>query len=761
MLAAMVTTTEAAPPEPTTQHPRMLLDRDLSMQWKAMARANGGPVVGAIALCDQARVSRDHDRAQYQGSAWARALQACLVAWAATDSKEHAATAIKFFTAMLDDRDTIGDGRGGNEVLRRDRGYGIRNFAPYTALAYDWLHGHPLMTPELKARARERFKAWLDWYRESGYRATSPGANYHAGYLVAATLIAIAQAGEAGEYSSALWQHVADQMWSKEMAAALGDHGVLAGGNWPEGWQYGPLSVAEYALAARVIKRAGVDVPGIEQWLSSLLRHHIYALSPSDGLYVGGDTEMETATIKPHVLTLDAIALGDAAPQDKRWARGELARLRLVDRDYLLYDALAAVGERPTLAPRSAWPTWYLSANTGTLYTRTRWDDAAVWFVAECAPTIDTDHRHPNAGNFALSRGRDDVIVDPSPYGTRSSLTSNAPTVVSAQLPPDYQPSQGLWSEKTGWELVTQRASGVVAARCDYADQYKFQHRPSDVPEAVRDFVLIPSSDGRDAALVVIDRAATSASDRGMHLRFRTPGKLTLVGENATATVGATKLSIANITRSAPGTTAIGEPMFKDCYKAGGKKGECDAARFPVTDYRVQIPGPAPIGVHVIAATDSGARPVTAQPIKGSGWAGVRVSGLRDATIVWSTSSDTLSYTATPGTHVILDAPDATANVTAKRSGNGCAMSVAGRGTLPARPLVINVDASCAVTLDGEAPAASAIGTRVPRAKARSPRTGCCGAEAAPGTSIAMTLVVLAFVCRRRTTSRARARFAR
>src|SRR5690606_1629632 len=161
--------------------------------------------------------------------------------------------------------------------------------------------------------------------------------------------IAIAQAGEAGADGAALWRHVAGDMWSVQMAAALAQQGVLAGGNWPEGWQYGPLSVAEYALGARIMKRAGVEVAGIEPWLSSLLRHHVYALSPSDGVYPSGDTEAETATLHPHMLTLSAIALGDASAQDKRWARGELARLGMHDRDWFLYGALAAIGEKPTL----------------------------------------------------------------------------------------------------------------------------------------------------------------------------------------------------------------------------------------------------------------------------------------------------------------------------------------------------------------------------------------------------------------------------
>jgi hypothetical protein len=732
----------------------MLLDKQLRAQWHAMAKLPAGPVVGAIRLCEEARTTRDHDRALYQGSAWARVLQACLVAWAATDSKDDAATAVKYFTALIDDLDRLGDGRGGDDAAQRDHGYAIRNLGPYTALAYDWLH--PLLPPELQARARQRWKAWLAWYRDKGYRPSTPGSNYHAGYLIAATMIAIAQAGDAGPDGAALWQHVADQMWGKEMAAALSQEGALAGGNWPEGWQYGPLSVAEYSLGARLMKRAGVEIPGVETWLSSLMRHHVYSLSPADGVYATGDTETETATLPPHVLTLDAIAFGDATPEDKRWARGELARLKLADRDWFLYDALAAVGDKPTLPPRSAWPTWYLAANTGTLYTRTRWDESAIWFVAECSKTLDTDHRHRSAGNFVLSRGRDDVIVDPSPYGSQSTLTSNAPTVASGQLPADYIPSQGAWSDKTGYDFVTQRASGVVAARCDYADAYKMQQKPSDIADAVRDFVLLPSTDGRDAALLVIDRATTGASDRGMHLRFRTPGQLTLDDKGiGTTTVGATKLAISSITRSAPGTTAIGTPRATSCYKEQElPKGQCDAARVPVTDYRVQVPGPTPAAVHLLTATGAQAPATIATPIAGKGWAGVKVSGLRDAVVVWRTHRDgALDYSAPPGTHVILDPPDVNADVTAKRDGNGCAVHVTGGGKLPARPLVISVDAACSIKLDAEAPAASAIGTRAPRTRAggaRSPRSGCCGAEAAPGTSFAMAFVVVAILRRRR-----------
>ena len=74
-------------------------------------------------------------------------------------------------------------------------------------------------------------------------------------------------------------------------------------------------------------------------------------------------------------------------------ARGRAASCRgckLVDQDYLLYDALAGVGDKPALVPRASWPTWYVADGTGTLFARTRWDERAVWFVAECQRAAST-----------------------------------------------------------------------------------------------------------------------------------------------------------------------------------------------------------------------------------------------------------------------------------------------------------------------------------------------------------------------------------
>jgi MYXO-CTERM domain-containing protein len=160
----------------------------------------------------------------------------------------------------------------------------------------------------------------------------------------------------------------------------------------------------------------------------------------------------------------------------------------------------------------------------------------------------------------------------------------------------------------------------------------------------------------------------------------------------------------------------------------------------------------------VIDATDAKGG-ATSTAISGDGWTGVRVQGTRDAVVVWPNAPNgELAYRAPRAkavTHVVLDAParDGKATVAAKPDGDACAVTVAAGGTLSARPVIVTLDEACAVTSDPEEPSAvSSEGHPAPmRLKSRVRRGGgCCRAETTPGSPIAMTLVVLAVLWRRR-----------
>jgi hypothetical protein len=591
MLGATVAS--AAPPEPSGAHPRLFLDDAMRARWKAQAGDASTAVHRAIAKCDDIRARpEEYAPSGYMGLDWSRDELVCAIAWVATGKQAYADTAIVYFTALIDDLAVVGDAKGGDEAATRDSGYAIRALGPATAIAYDWLHDAPGMTADLRAGARQRFDAWTRWFEDNGYRVHDPGTNYQAGWLFAATLIAIAEGGEAGDDSAHLWALVADTLWGKDMAPALAPGGLLDGGDWPEGWEYGPLSVAEYALGARAATAAGIPVDGVAAWLDGVLRHAIHGLTPGGGFFAAGDTQDELALLEPPYLAFAAPLIGDGSAETQGWAKAEIAELGLSTDVFPLFGAIAEARDVEAAAPPLAsWPTAYLATGSRNFYARSRWAATAVWMATTCRPSLNVDHAHPDAGNVVLSRGKDDVLIDPSPYGSLSSLTSNAPTVQSGLYPEEYRPSQAFWATKTRFGWTRQTASGIVAARCDYADQYRFQDTDSDVALALRDLVLVPYAGGDSAALVVIDRARSGDAARPLHLRFRTQAKLTLDGDVASGRLGGTALTIRRVASSS-GRAEVRHVAAGDCNKSGKTRGGCDDSRIDVDEYRLAVDGP-------------------------------------------------------------------------------------------------------------------------------------------------------------------------
>jgi hypothetical protein len=169
-------------------------------------------------------------------------------------------------------------------------------------------------------------------------------------------------------------------------------------------------------------------------------------------------------------------------------------------------------------------PPWYLARGTRTVYARSGWDAGAFWSVFTSAPRLVDDHQHPDASNLVFARGADGLIVDPSPYASRSTLTGNAVTVDSDVVEEDYQPSQTFWSAaELPWARATR--AGVVAARADFGKAFAFNGKDSDVPLARRDWVFLPEGE-----VVTLDRVVTGGAARKVYLRFRTPATLALEG---------------------------------------------------------------------------------------------------------------------------------------------------------------------------------------------------------------------------------------
>lgn len=744
----------AQAPEPTGKHPRILLDDTLRATWVAQARGKDVAITRAIDRCEDTRTRPgEYQIDSYMGFDWNAALQACLIAWVARGNDQDARSAVVFAQALLDDIRTIGDNKGGFDAIKRDTGYSMRSVPPYVALAYDWLYDHPAMTASLKQRIRERLLQWMAWYKKDGYHAHVAGNNYNAGYVFGVTLAAVAIAGEGDAGATELWKHVRDDVWGKDMAKALGAGGILDGGDWWEGWQYAPLSIAEYATTAVVAAKHGLPTDGVDKWLTATLLRAVHARSGArDTIAPLGDVEDKTPPSMPHdPLTFLGIMIGPAPDVVKSQAASEYNRLKLTVKNNFLYVALAQANKiKPAPVALDKWPTAYYAPGTRAFYARTTWAKEGVWMMTTCAatPHDDADHQAPMAGNLTVTRGVDEVIVDPSPYGSMSTLTTNAPTVESKHLPPNYHPSQAFWSETTHFVWASQTTSGVIATRCDYADQYKFQSRASDVPVALRDIVVIPWGKKDSASIVVIDRAETPGAEFPLHLRFRSPVGFTLAGNVAQAKVGATTLAIHKV--AGAGTPEVRSLQPGDCWK--GDRGKCDAARFPIGEYRVQLPGATPQAVHVVDV--AGGDPVTIAALSPTTTHLRR--GTQDAYV-----SSKGGYAVAPSAgaiHVVL-AEAANQKVSVSKNGATCKVEVGDGGTREPGPIVVVVDAGCTAVDDVRTGPAtpdlaggSAGGSMIPipgPPQRNKSRGGCCDGGAS-GASVALGLVVLAGVRRRR-----------
>jgi hypothetical protein len=626
----------------------------------------------------------------------------------------------------------------------------MRWYGPFIALTYDWLHDAPTVDEALREQTRTCLTGWVDYYTRRGYLAAVPGANYNAGFVAGKVLAAIAFAGENGSDGDRLWTEAIDVVLGQTLVARGlagrrsplgGPYGALVDGDWAEGWQYGPLSVLEYAAAARAAKENGASFPELDEWTNALIVRYVHATVPHlDGQYIGGDFERDGVYQAPTLNQLDAVLLGPSSDEAAGWA-AKLKQLQGLGRGAYIWNALAEL--RPVTpadyrAQRPAPPRWFIARGTRTLYVRTSWDPTGLWAVFSSPPHIVPDHQHFAAGNFVLSRSADHLIVDPSTYGEPGTLATNAIGVDSPGVGGKYRPSQTPWS---GAELVWARGteSSVYAARSDFGKAFTFASRPSDVSFALRDWVFLPEGE-----IVTIDRVRTADAAHAMHLNFHTNtgGTLALTGAMAAGIVGASKVVIHSVTRSG-GTPSIVRPPVANRYEY--PCGDCLNTRFPVDDYALDIPGPWAVAVHVIDALPAKESPALVGSVNDDAYdpapkqntdvLGAAVS--RGSTLSFVIASNrpdgragaTMKYQvpgASPTRHVVFDAPetaDGLSAISTAARGRRCIVTITPGAGLAGRPLIFSLSGAqegCTVTADA------------PAAPAAPPTSSSRGASAAP-----------------------------
>jgi hypothetical protein len=756
LLSASAGSVRAAPATPSGAHPRMFMGATSLAAYQKNATTKGTAAYAIVARCQDAidNAKNYTTRGGSDGDNWPGSAASCAFAWRATGKAEYLTQAIKYWQASLDDDQTIGDKLGcvvgvatdwskwsGNPpappvliTVTHDTGYPIRWYGPDVALTYDWLAGAAGVSDALLAQTRTCLGAWVDWYSKSGYHRDEPGSNYNAGFVIAKALAGVA-IGNDGGADGHLWTQTTDELFPNLLVAkglAGGTTGVgtkagsMLGGDWGEGWQYGPLSVLEYAIATKALEAQGTSQPEMDAWASALALRLMHGTVPKlDGNWVGGDYDSERVYSSPRSEVVDAVRVagGDTAAN---WVTF-LAQAQGMKAGTWIYSAIAeARATTPTdFRAQTPAPTrWYLARGTRAVYARTGWDEAAYWTVFSSAPAIVSDHDHFSASNFVFTRGADHLVVDPSRYGEVSTLATNALSVDSAQLTGNYAQSQSGWSQaELAWARGTD--DGVYAARSDLTKAFLFTSKPTDVAYAHREWVMLPEGE-----IVTIDRAHTGGASLGMNVRFHTNtragGGLKLDGRLATGTVGGSAIAIHAVTLSS-GTPTITQPEVRECSASCDYPcGMCDAARFAVDEYQVKPSGPWAVAIHVIdglAASETkaivgaiGDDVYDPSPKQNAGVIGAAIfRGTKQSYVIASSAQDgaagaTMTY-GVPGTnaarHVVFDAPEdanGKSTVSAAATNGRCVLTITaatGGAGLTGRPLMFGTSSAadgCKVT---------------------------------------------------------------
>jgi hypothetical protein len=496
-------------------HPRILLTSDRLAAVRGLRDA-AAPSWGKLAArCDAAM----HEKiaAGYEAWDWGNAALDLALCHAVTRRADYEGAALAYLRALLDDRQAIGDGAGGDEVVKHDLGYSIRSRGCLGAIAYDWLHEAPGMTPDLRRHALDRFAAWTGWFAEAGYSRDQPISNYYVGWFGALAFAGIAAEGDDPRAAELLRR--ARRMFSEELAPA---YRKLAGGDFPEGWQYGDLVGTILGIFAEAESRAGgAQSPGGElPWLREIVSYRAHALWP-DGkhMFDTGDWSAKPAVAPAHALMALSVVLPGSEPA-ARQARA-LARLATdPNEEWLWLEAIAGDPSRASEDPRRG-STDYLAQGTSTLTARSDWSDAAVWVALVSAPSL-SDHQHLDAGHFEIVRGADALVVDGGGYGACSSLSHNVIAIDDGKENDTYAPSQGTWSDSAAIAR-SEQADRYAYGLADYTSAYNPAGFPRDHPQrsvvrAERELLFSRAPCGaapESARLVVYDRLTLSRPTYG------------------------------------------------------------------------------------------------------------------------------------------------------------------------------------------------------------------------------------------------------
>jgi hypothetical protein len=680
---------------PSGAHPRFLLG---SAKAGLVAQKDTPEVSAVVSQC--ASEAGETIASGYQGWDWVSQMASCAVAWHATGDAAHAAQAVKYWRALLDDGASVGDAGGGatgyngGPIVSQDSGYSMRTFGAFGALGLDWLYDAPGVDDALRAHARDRLVAWHDWYAASGYLNETPESNYFVGYFLATWASAIA-IGTDDARGADLWT-AANALTDQYVRPAM-KSGVFVGGDWIEGWQYGELAAQSYFVVSAAAAENGVT-SFTDDFARDVVMFHIHALHPDGSFIDSGDQEGH-----PVEASNDSVWGALLAAPNAGWAGWAEQYATKASHDGVSPWVRALARARMASWAPSDWkdanlPLSYFAAGTQTLVARSGWGAGDTWASIQSAGRFGADHQHCDAGHFELIRGADALAITSADYGTWASWNNNTLLFDDGGDNSVYPPNQGAWGDPKKVALSATSEVGVASsAHASFADAYVSNQGGNSVKLAARDWIYL-----RPDVLVVSDRVAVSKPSVGVTFLLHTSTSPTASGAHLVADVGASRLSSQTLLPASPSRATVSEPVAN----AGSGPWSNNDTYAPAFRAEEQQSGATTASfVHVLTASAAGMAVADAELTVAGGARIVRIPGDPARIAVVSDAADgsglslPLTYSVPKDAHqdhVVFGLSGAAYSVAAKDDGSTCTLTL----TAASDPHVVSDGAAAAFHLD-------------------------------------------------------------
>ena len=288
----------------------------------------------------------------------------------------------------------------------RDHGYGIRNFGIGMALGYDW--AYPLLSAAEKKRVYLELNRWIDAFDKEGFGREHAQGNYFAGYYAAKGLAALATDGD-NPSADLQWKDWLSRLHGKMVQPFYAQY--MAGGGWPEGWNYGPLASINMVLPVLGAHTAkGLDLVSdakapfrfpVEQ--AANLLHYSWpnrATLDDRGALYGNANPSRT---QPSVFTFFAGALellnDPLAPSFHRFTQ-EVIDLHKLE-DVPPWQLFVFWNPKAPEADYRSQPLSFYARGMQTVEARSSWDRDAVWATF----TSGTHVNYPGSGEMSFDQG--------------------------------------------------------------------------------------------------------------------------------------------------------------------------------------------------------------------------------------------------------------------------------------------------------------------------------------------------------------------